>query len=158
MHANIELTVEAKTPSEMQANQRYPLPGDLTVQVVSQEVSEMEICSSNYNEPLELAIEVGGTANGHTYERSSCCNKVKLWTFINTIWWLGVLAYFAVSGYQWGHYRAYHGDEGWMWGWIAYCGLPVCALLLGMMTSCVLGGHQRRAVIEEHNLPVDIDF
>ncbi len=66
MHANIELTVEANTPSETQANQRYPLPGDLTVQVVSQEVSEMDICSSNYNEPLELVVEVGVIAYDET--------------------------------------------------------------------------------------------
>jgi hypothetical protein len=53
MHANVELTVEANTASEMQVNQRYPIPGEFTVEVVSQqvsqEVSEMEICSSNYN-------------------------------------------------------------------------------------------------------------
>lgn len=81
MHANIELTVEANTASEMQVNQRYPIPGEFAVEVVSQEVSqevsEMEICSSNYNQPLELVVEVGGTAYGETHERASCCNKVK---------------------------------------------------------------------------------
>ena len=45
-----------------------------------------------------------------------------------------------------------------MFGWIVYCVLPVCALFLGMLVNCVLNGYKRRAVIEEHNTPVDIDF
>jgi hypothetical protein len=74
MNANVELTVEASTSRDMDVNQRYPIPGEFSVEVVTSEISEMEICSSNYNEPLELVVEVGGTAAG---ERPSCCNKIK---------------------------------------------------------------------------------